>query len=140
RPLAGTARSPWRWDNGRIRRCAWPAPGRQNPAPGAAAPLTIALSMAWRVDRGPAVRSAARMASARFPDCRRPAAHGMERSLPYFTAPALVGGRSRLRPAGNRSNHHRYGEVKTRLTIDGTGQFAWYYHMIPRYYSEGLMA
>src|SRR5260370_9479219 len=74
------------------------------------------------------------MGRARFPDCRRSAAHGMERSLPCFTAPAVVGQPVASRPAGNRSNHHRYGEVKTRLTIDGTGQFARYYHIILEYY------
>src|ERR1700722_3793107 len=29
-----------------------------------------------------------------------------------------------VRPAGNGSNHHRYGEVKTRLTIDARDDFA----------------
>jgi hypothetical protein len=37
---------------------------------------------------------------------------------------------------GNTSNHHRYGEVKTRLTIDPAGQFARYYHIYTRYYRE----
>jgi hypothetical protein len=36
----------------------------------------------------------------------------------------------------NTSNHHRYGEVKTRLTIGAAGQFAWYYHIYTRYYPE----
>jgi antitoxin PrlF len=45
------------------------------------------------------------------------------------------------RPAKNGSDHHRYGEVKTRLTIDETGHFAWYYHIVERYYfSESPMA
>ena len=35
---------------------------------------------------------------------------------------------------GNTSNHHRYGEVKTRLTIGRAGQFARYYHIVSRYY------
>ena len=35
---------------------------------------------------------------------------------------------------GNTSNHHRYGEVKTRLTIGAAGQFAGYYHIVDRYY------
>jgi hypothetical protein len=29
-----------------------------------------------------------------------------------------------MRPAGNGSDHHRYGEVKTRLTIDASHAFA----------------
>jgi antitoxin PrlF len=29
-----------------------------------------------------------------------------------------------VRPASNGSNHHRYGEVKTRLTIDASDDFA----------------
>ena len=36
-PPGGTARCPWRAGSGRNRRYAWPAPGRQSPARGAAA-------------------------------------------------------------------------------------------------------
>src|SRR3981081_1158341 len=75
------------------------------------------------------------MASARFPDCRRPVARGMERSLPYLKRQPRGAADRTSRPAGNGSNHHRYGEVKTRLTIDGTGQFGGYYHIARRYYS-----
>src|SRR5476649_800090 len=62
------------------------------------------------------------MASARFPGRRRPAARGMKRSLPYVMRQhswGHLGAADRTaRPALNRSDHHRYGEVKTRLTID----------------------
>jgi predicted nucleic acid-binding protein len=34
-----------------------------------------------------------------------------------------------VRPAGSGSDHHRYGKVKTRLTIGGTGRFEGYYHI-----------
>src|SRR5476651_758409 len=87
--------------------------------------------MAGRV---PTVRSAGRMASARFLGCRRPAARGMKRSLPYVMRQHSWAADRTLRPALNGSDHHRYGEVKTRLTIDGTGHFAWYYHIILEYY------
>src|SRR5882724_7861650 len=90
--------------------------------------------MAYPADMAPIARSAGRMASVRFPDFRSPAAQGMKRSLPYL-------GRQHFRTADNTlkrpedgSNHHRYGEVKTRLTIGATGQFAEYYHIISRYY------
>src|ERR1019366_4166423 len=74
------------------------------------------------------------MASVRFPDCRRPAARGMKRSLPYLKRQHSWAADRTFRPAGNGSDHHRYCEVKTRLTIDGTGQFARYYHILLEYY------
>jgi hypothetical protein len=37
--------------------------------------------------------------------------------MAIFVAPAFVQAADRLRPVGYGSNHHRYGEVKTRLTI-----------------------
>jgi hypothetical protein len=48
----------------------------------------------------------------------------MKRSLPsptrqhFFQPPVTLGRRPK------RINHHRYGEVKTRLTIGGCGDFA----------------
>ena len=89
----------------------------ETPEPGAGVRLTIALSMACPADTAPAVRSAARMASARFPGCRRPAARGMKRSWPYLKRQHCWAADRISRPAGNGSDHHRYGEVKTRLTI-----------------------
>src|SRR5207302_9540158 len=111
-------------DSGRNRRYAWTALGRQSRAPGAAVRPTIALSMAYPAGTGTGVRLAARMASARFPDCQRPAARGMKRSLPYFKRHTLGAADRTSRPAGYGSNHHRYGEVKTRLTIDASDDFA----------------
>jgi hypothetical protein len=39
-------------------------------------------------------------------------------------APAQLYSRSHFETGRNGSNHHRYGEVKTRLTIDASGDFA----------------
>jgi len=36
------------------------------------------------------------------------------------------------RDRSEATNHHRYGEVKTRLTIDDAGQIARYYHIFAR--------
>src|SRR5438874_5817060 len=48
-------------------------------------------------------------------------------------APAPFGAADRtLRSAANGSTHHRYGEVKTRLTIGDAGQFDGYYHILQR--------
>src|SRR5664279_4182916 len=88
--------------------------------------------------RAPTARSAVRMASARFPGRRRPAARGMKRSLPYVLRQHSWshswGSRSHSETGLNGSDHHRYGEVKTRLTIGRTGHFAWYYDNILEYY------
>src|SRR6184192_4339779 len=51
-------------------------------------------------------------------------------------ASTFKSGRGTYPTTGNTSNHHRYGEVKTRLTIDPAGQFAWYYHIYTKYYQE----
>jgi hypothetical protein len=61
------------------------------------------------------------MASARFGCCRRALAHGMKRSLPYYMRQHCWAAARWARPAGDGSNHHRYGEVKTRLTIGSMG-------------------
>src|SRR4051812_15818248 len=67
------------------------------------------------------------MASAR-PDrqkerCRRPAPRRKRRSLPCLKRQHFQKRPRELRPSGNRSNHHRYGEVKTRLTIGASADF-----------------
>src|SRR3984957_15349893 len=43
--------------------------------------------------------------------------------MAILVAPAFVQAADRLRPVGYGSNHHRYGEVKTRLTIGVSAEF-----------------
>src|ERR1700675_4225357 len=80
--------------------------------------------MVYPAGTAPEVPPAARMASVRFPDCRWPAAHGMKRSLPFVKRQHCWAADRMMRPAGNGSDHHRYGEVKTRLTNDASHAIA----------------
>src|SRR5579863_1609031 len=74
--------------------------------------------MVYPAGAGAAIRPAGRTASVRFARCRRLARRGMKRSWPYLKRQHFQGSRPLNWPAGSGSNHHRYGEVKTRLTID----------------------
>jgi AbrB family looped-hinge helix DNA binding protein len=47
-----------------------------------------------------------------------------------YKAPAFLEAADRESDRSKATNHHRYGEVKTRLTIDVTGQIARYYHIL----------
>src|SRR5579871_3389767 len=83
--------------------------------------------MAYRAYRGPTARPSGQTGTARSaPDFvlgRRLAAHGMERSWPYVRRQHFeVADWLESLGVVRGSNHHRYGEVKTRLTIGASAQ------------------
>jgi len=78
----------------------------------------IALSMVRRLVRGQ--QSVSRANGERsLAHCRRPAAHGWGVIAILYCA-STRGAAVAFETGLKQINHHRYGEVKTRLTIDGT--------------------